>query len=76
MLFRLAVRRCWRFGQKHDVTVNLILSEGERKVMQNLRRKAIQADSMFDNLVREMNNSVSIKKENLFTKDIEVPSWL
>jgi hypothetical protein len=71
-----AVRRCWRFGQKNNVTVDLVLTEGERKVMSNLSRKAIQAGVMFENLVREMNNSQGINKVNKFTGTMEVPTWL
>lgn len=71
-----AVRRCWRFGQKRPVTVDLIASEGEIGIKNNMRRKAIAADVMFSNLVDEMNNSIRIDKSNTFIKDTEVPSWL
>ena len=70
------VRRCWRFGQKSPVTVNLITSEGEIGVMKNLQRKALAADKMFESLVKEMKNAMSIKQTNQFTKKEEVPSWL
>lgn len=71
-----AVRRCWRFGQKNDVIVDIVLTEGERKIMRNLQRKNIAAAKMFDNLVTEMNNSIGIKQVNNFTKKEEIPSWL
>lgn len=71
-----SVRRCWRFGQKNPVTVDLVLTEGERKVMENLRRKADAADRMFEQLVSLMNDSLSIQKTNLFNKFEEIPSWL
>ena len=71
-----AVRRCWRFGQKNDVTVDVIHTEGQRKVLENLNRKAVAAQSMFANLVAEMNNAMSIDRINDHTKKIEVPSWL
>ena len=70
------VRRCWRFGQERPVTVDVVMTEGERKVMLNLQRKARDADRMFDNLVAEMNNAVAIDKIDKFTKTIEAPSWL
>jgi SNF2 family DNA or RNA helicase len=28
-----AVRRCWRFGQKREVNVDIVMTEGDRKVM-------------------------------------------
>lgn len=71
-----AVRRCWRFGQKNDVTVDVIHTEGQRKVLENLNRKAVAAQSMFANLVAEMNNAMSIDRINDHNKKIEVPSWL
>ena len=71
-----AVRRCWRFGQKRAVRVDIVTTEGERGVMQNLQRKAEQADEMFSRLVAQMNNSLSISRTTNQTGKIEVPSWL
>ncbi len=71
-----AVRRCWRFGQKSEVVVDVIHTEGQRKVLENLNRKAVAAQRMFANLVAEMNNAMSIDRINDHTKTIEVPSWL
>jgi DNA modification methylase len=34
-----AVRRCWRFGQKHPVDVHIILSESETAILKNIERK-------------------------------------
>lgn len=70
-----AVRRCWRFGQKSPVKVDLVMTEGERKIMQNLRRKAVQADQMFNNLVAEMNNAISVSTEKNFNTKMEFPAW-
>lgn len=71
-----AVRRCWRFGQKSPVTVDIVLTEGERKIMRNLQRKNIAAMKMFDNLVLEMNHSIKIQKVNDFIEREKIPSWL
>jgi len=71
-----AVRRCWRFGQKRDVRVDIITTDGERGVMKNLQRKADQADQMFSRLVAEMNHAKGITQVNQMTKRVEVPSWL
>ncbi len=70
-----AVRRCWRFGQKSPVTVDIILTEGERKIMENLQRKAVAADAMFGNLIAEMNKAMAVNNAKLFNKEMEVPSW-
>jgi len=44
--FYQAVRRCWRFGQTRDVEVHVVLSEPERPVLTNIRRKEAEADRM------------------------------
>jgi len=70
------VRRCWRFGQTRPVQVDVIETEGDRDVLKNLQRKARQADAMFSNLVREMNEVLHISKTRTFTTQETIPSWL
>lgn len=70
------VRRCWRFGQKRPVTVDVVTSLGEVGVLKNLKRKADAADKMFSELVYHMNESLAIGRENNFKKQEEIPSWL
>lgn len=71
-----AVRRCWRFGQKRPVRVDIVTTEGERGVMRNLQRKAEQADAMFSRLVEQMNHALAVERANNLTKPVEVPPWL
>jgi hypothetical protein len=71
-----SVRRCWRFGQRREVTVDIVTTEGERGVMRNLQRKAEQADTMFSHLVAEMNNAQHIARTQTGAKKMEIPSWL
>jgi superfamily II DNA or RNA helicase len=71
-----SVRRCWRFGQKNPVTVDVIATEGEKRVMDNMTRKAQQADAMFTVLVKEMLQSQQVKLVNEYTRKEEIPSWL
>lgn len=70
------VRRCWRFGQKRAVNVDIVTTEGEKGVLKNLQRKAEQADRMFSNLVAEMNAAIAIDRSATFTKKMEMPTWL
>lgn len=70
------VRRCWRFGQRHPVEVDIVTTEGEQNVLKNLQRKATQADKMFSDLVAHMNDSLAIDRGVKFTKQEEVPIWL
>ena len=71
-----SVRRFWRFGQKNQVNVNIVMTESERRVMDNLKRKSLQAEAMFANLVAEMNNAVSVSGYRDFGTKTKVPSWL
>lgn len=70
------VRRCWRFGQKNPVKVDIVTTEGELSVMKNLKRKAEQADSMFASLVAQINNVLHIEKDINYNTKEDVPSWL
>lgn len=69
-------RRCWRFGQTRPVTVDVVATEGEVRVLANMRAKARKADEMFAALVAEMNSAVRVERDNPYTKPMEVPRWL
>lgn len=47
-----AVRRCWRQGQKRDVNVHVITADSEGAVVENIRRKQIQADTMMSEMAK------------------------
>jgi hypothetical protein len=71
-----AVRRSWRFGQKHDVTVDIITSEGEAGVLANMTRKAYAAEQMFTRLIEHMNEELALGRKGYGTNEVEMPSWL
>jgi hypothetical protein len=71
-----AVRRCWRFGQKNPVTVDVVASEGEAGVLSNLKRKADAADAMFRSLVALINDELRLEKPAQETTKLTTPSWL
>lgn len=70
------VRRCWRFGQRQPVVVDLVATEGERGAMLNLRRKAEAADQMFARLVEYMRDAMAVGRGREFTERETVPAWL
>lgn len=70
------VRRCWRFGQERAVVVDVVTTPGEEKVLANLQRKAANADRMFEHLVGNMNNALTVHSNGAFHGKVEVPSWL
>jgi hypothetical protein len=69
------VRRCWRFGQKRDVFVDLIRTDGDEAVLTNMRRKAAAADRMFTMLTRHMQEAQSLRPSG-YDNSVEVPEWL
>lgn len=71
-----SVRRCWRFGQKRPVIVDVIATEGEARVLANMRSKADRAALMFDQLVAQMNDAATINRTNDYTNTPQVPKWL
>jgi hypothetical protein len=71
-----AVRRCWRFGQEHPVTVDVVTAEGGARALENLQRKSDQADRMFDALVEHMRAAAGIRRTDIYDRESEVPSWL
>lgn len=70
-----AVRRCWRFGQRSPVTVDLVATEGQRGITANLNRKAIAANRMFSELVKHMRHAQGIDKWK-FAEEERIPGWL
>ena len=69
-----AVRRCWRFGQKRPVKVDLIFTKGDENVIGSLKRKQNQATEMFRQLIKEMNNSLNINNVKTFENKTEYPN--
>lgn len=71
-----AVRRCWRFGQTRKVVVDIVSTEGEVRVRENMIRKAQAADRMFASLTEHMRDAVTIDRAQRAQMRVEVPSWL
>jgi hypothetical protein len=74
--FYQSVRRCWRFGQQNRVRLDVVATEGEVRVMSNMRAKANKAEKMYAALVQEMNRAEGVKRTNEYTNETEVPQWL
>jgi hypothetical protein len=74
--FYQSVRRCWRFGQRNPVRLDIVATEGERGVFENMLRKAERADRMFEALVRHMGEGMHIRREEKDINKTEVPTWL
>lgn len=71
-----STRRCWRFGQTKPVTLDVIATDGEVRVLANMRAKAKKMEVMFAALVEEMSRATRVKREDAYRRKVEVPSWL
>lgn len=69
-----AVRRFWRFGQKRKVTIDLVASDGQERVLQTLIEKAEKANELFSKLNSAINNFKETKSE--YKDKIILPSFL
>ncbi|MEA3225098.1 MAG: DEAD/DEAH box helicase [Planctomycetota bacterium] len=71
-----SIRRSWRFGQTKPVKIDVITTEGEKNILNNLQRKQEQAGRMFDNLVEMMNDELKIQTKPYGGIREEIPTWL
>jgi len=70
-----SIRRFWRFGQTKDVTVDLVLSDGQKRVIDTLLYKTNKAIEFNKLIQSNINGSVNFDKKE-FTKKIIKPSFL
>lgn len=70
-----AIRRFWRFGQTKPVYVDLVLSDGQTRIMQSLQVKKNKAIEMFKKLNEHTNSTFQIVNKE-FNKPMEKPTWI
>jgi len=70
-----AIRRFWRFGQKNNVVIDMVTSDGQDKVLEALQKKTEKAIELYTKLTNNVNSSfVESKRE--FNKEIIKPKFL
>ena len=70
-----AIRRFWRFGQKNDVTIDMVVSDGQTRVLEALEQKTQKAIQLHKNLTENVNRSFENKVKE-FNKEIIKPKFL
>jgi ERCC4-related helicase len=70
-----AIRRFWRFGQKNDVTIDMVISDGQTRVLEALEQKTQKAIELHKNLTENVNRSFEHKTKE-FNKEIIKPNFL
>jgi len=69
-----SIRRFWRFGQQNDVTIDLVVSDGQTRVLEALQQKTEKAIQLHKNLTDNVNRSFEHKVKE-FNKQIIKPKW-
>jgi len=70
-----AVRRFWRFGQKKDVTIDMVISDGQTRVLEALEQKTQKAIELHKHLTANVNRTFTDNKKE-FNKEIIKPSFI
>ena len=70
-----SVRRFWRYGQTRPVTVDLVYSDGQKRVLDSLLAKTKKASDLFSKLNSSVNTGFEIKKSP-FDKSVQLPSFI
>jgi hypothetical protein len=70
-----AIRRFWRFGQNNDVTIDMVISDGQTSVLESLQKKTQKAIELHKNLTNNVNNSFKQEIKE-FNKEIITPKFI
>lgn len=66
-----AIRRCWRYGQKNAVNVHFVYTERQQSVIDNLKRKEKDMDSMAESMAKVTKDIISIELHGGETDDAD-----
>lgn len=70
-----AIRRFWRFGQKSEVVCDMVISDGQERVLEALEQKTQKAIELYGNLVANANRDFSHSTKE-FNKTVIIPEFL
>lgn len=68
------IRRFWRYGRVEPVTIDAVLSDGQKRILDAIVAKTAKADMQFTLLNANINRSFEVKKSE-FNQQILLPSW-
>ena len=82
--FYQAVRRCYRFGQKNEVNVYVIISQRELSVLNNIKKKQEQHEKMSQEMVsrtseilkNEIHQTVKMTEDYVANQTVKIPNWV
>lgn len=70
-----AVRRFWRFGQKKPVTIDIVVSDGQKRVLDALKYKTEKAREFNKEIHKSITKTVETKRKE-FNQEIQLPTFI
>jgi len=70
-----AIRRFWRFWQKKDVYVDMVISNWQHRVIQALQEKTEKAIKLYENLVENVNSEYKEHIKNEYS-EVQLPKFI
>jgi hypothetical protein len=70
-----AIRRFWRFGQKNNVIIDMVISDGQTRVLEALKQKTQKAIDLHKNLTDNVNRVFEFNTKE-FDKEVIKPTFL
>lgn len=70
------IRRFWRFGQLNKVEIDLVISDGQKRVIDAIELKIDKSNELFDLLNKSVNGLYIGAKEREFNQTILKPKFL
>jgi hypothetical protein len=70
-----AIRRFWRFGQQNPVTVEMVISDGQQRVMDAIQQKTEKAIQLHQSLTSAVNSTFTNKVKE-FNKEVQTPKFI
>lgn len=70
-----SIRRFWRFGQKNPVNVDLVISDGQKRVIDTLLYKTNKAKEFSESINKAVNKQIDLSVKQ-FEKEITKPKFL
>ena len=71
-----AIRRFWRFGQQNDVVVDLVVSDGQERVLEALKYKTQKAKEFNLEIQKAIQKTVKTDSSKEFNKEILKPKFI
>ena len=70
-----AIRRFWRFGQTKNVTIDMVISDGQTRVLESLQQKTNKAIKLYENLTKNVNSTFQDNRKE-FNEQITKPKFI